>query len=135
MELFETHVINFLVETGSIFAPVLFISFHLLRPLFFLLVVVICISGGIIFVKVAVIIFLVETVSIFAPVLFISFHLLRPLFFLPVVVICISGGMIFGTVAGTIYSIIGITLSSIFFYGIIHWMPKSFHKLTNLREK
>ncbi|HLR79102.1 MAG TPA: VTT domain-containing protein [Bacillota bacterium] len=89
MELFETHVINFLVETGSIFAPVLFISFHLLRPLFFL----------------------------------------------PVVVICISGGMIFGTVAGTIYSIIGITLSSIFFYGIIHWMPKSFHKLTNLREK
>src|SRR5699024_11782922 len=73
--------------------------------------------------------------SIFAPVLFISFHLLRPLFFLPVVVICISGGMIFGTVAGTIYSIIGIMLSSIFFYGIIHWIQKAFHKFTNLREK
>src|SRR5699024_2431042 len=43
--------------------------------------------------------------------------------------------MIFGTAAGTIYSIIGITLSSIFFYGIIHWIPKSYHKLTKFSEK
>ncbi|GAA0426396.1 MAG: TVP38/TMEM64 family protein [Bacillota bacterium] len=41
------------METGGLFAPLLFISFHLLRPLFFLPVVFICISGGILFGAVA----------------------------------------------------------------------------------
>jgi len=77
----------------------------------------------------------IELGGLFAPVLFISFHLLRPLFFLPVVFICISGGVLFGTVAGTIYSLIGITLSSIAFYGIIHWMPKTLEKLLHLKQK
>lgn len=77
----------------------------------------------------------IETGGLFAPVLFISFHLLRPLFFLPVVFICISGGVLFGTVAGTLYSVIGITLSSVVFYGIIRWMPKTFKKLTDLKKK
>ncbi|HEX6594596.1 MAG TPA: VTT domain-containing protein [Bacillota bacterium] len=77
----------------------------------------------------------VETGGLLAPIVFISFHLIRPLLFLPVVVICISGGIIFGTVAGTVYSIIGITLSSIFFYGMIRWMPKSLTSFVRLREK
>ncbi|WP_010532434.1 TVP38/TMEM64 family protein [Lentibacillus jeotgali] len=77
----------------------------------------------------------IETGGLFAPVLFISFHLLRPLFFLPVVLICISGGVLFGTVAGTLYSVIGITLSSLIFYAIIRWMPNTFAKLVNLKQK
>ncbi|WP_430784880.1 TVP38/TMEM64 family protein [Virgibacillus flavescens] len=77
----------------------------------------------------------IETGGIFAPLLFISFHLLRPLFFLPVVFICISGGILFGAVAGTVYSIIGITLSSIGFYGVIRWMPKTFERLVRLKGK
>ncbi|WP_217586927.1 TVP38/TMEM64 family protein [Lentibacillus saliphilus] len=77
----------------------------------------------------------VETGGLFAPILFIGFHLLRPLFFLPVVIICISGGVLFGAVAGTVYSIIGITLSSVFFYGVIRWMPQTLNKLLNVKKK
>lgn len=77
----------------------------------------------------------IELGGLFAPILFISFHLLRPLLFLPVVFICISGGVLFGAVAGTIYSIIGITLSSIIFYGIIRWMPRTLDRLLRLKQK
>lgn len=77
----------------------------------------------------------IETGGLFAPLLFISFHLLRSLFFFPVVVICISGGLLFGAVAGTVYSVIGITLSSIIFYIMIHWMPKTHKKLIQLKQK
>ncbi|HLR62664.1 MAG TPA: VTT domain-containing protein [Lentibacillus sp.] len=77
----------------------------------------------------------IETGGLLAPILFISFHLLRPLFFLPVVFICVSGGVLFGTVAGTLYSVIGITLSSLIFYAIIRWMPNTFAKLVNLKQK
>lgn len=77
----------------------------------------------------------IETGGLFAPILFISFHLLRPLLFLPVVFICISGGVLFGTIAGTLYSVIGITLSSVVFYGMIHWMPRTFKKITRLKKK
>src|SRR5699024_12407458 len=70
----------------------------------------------------------IELGGLFAPVLFISFHLIRPLFFLAVVFICISGGVLVGTLAGCIYSIIGITLLCVAFYGIIHWMPKTLEK-------
>lgn len=52
MELFGSYLMA-VVETGGIFAPLLFISFHLLRPLFFLPVVFICISGGVLFGAVA----------------------------------------------------------------------------------
>ncbi|MFA1821253.1 TVP38/TMEM64 family protein [Virgibacillus oceani] len=77
----------------------------------------------------------IGTGGLLAPLLFIIFHLIRPLFFVPVVFICISGGILFGPVAGTFYSLIGITLSSIFFYFIIRWMPKSFDKFINLKQK
>ncbi len=78
---------------------------------------------------------IVETGGYFAPLLFIIFHLLRPLFFLPVVFICISGGILFGTIAGTIYSIVGITLSSALFYGVIQKMPQTVERFSNLKDK
>lgn len=76
-----------------------------------------------------------EASGFFAPLLFIAFHLLRPLFFLPVAFICISGGVMFGTIEGTIYSVIGVTLSSIAFYQVSQWMPKSLEKLVRLKHK
>ena len=48
MELLGSYIFTF-VENGGLLAPILFISFHLLRPLFFLPVVFICISGGMLF--------------------------------------------------------------------------------------
>ncbi|WP_174614000.1 TVP38/TMEM64 family protein [Virgibacillus ihumii] len=78
---------------------------------------------------------IVETGGFFAPLLFIICHLFRPLFFLPVVLICISGGVLFGTIAGTVYSVVGITLSSIIFYGVIRWMPGTTNKLLHLKQK
>lgn len=77
----------------------------------------------------------VEMGGLFAPLFFILFHLLRPLFFLPVVFICISGGVLFGPMAGTVYSIIGITLSSMFFYLMIDRMPKSLDRLIRVKQK
>ncbi|QDP40820.1 TVP38/TMEM64 family protein [Radiobacillus deserti] len=48
MELLGTYLMA-VVEKGGLFAPLLFISFHILRPLFFLPVAFICISGGLLF--------------------------------------------------------------------------------------
>lgn len=76
----------------------------------------------------------IESGGLFAPLLFITFHLIRPLFFLPVIFICISGGMLFGSINGTLYSIIGITLSSILFYKLISYMPKTFHRLVYIKH-
>jgi uncharacterized membrane protein YdjX (TVP38/TMEM64 family) len=78
---------------------------------------------------------IVQTGGLFAPLLFISVHLLRPLFFLPVVFICISGGIIFGVFYGTVFSIIGITLSSMIFYIVIQWMPKTSKRLMRMKKK
>ncbi|WP_010651112.1 TVP38/TMEM64 family protein [Oceanobacillus massiliensis] len=77
----------------------------------------------------------IEMGGLFSPLLFIVFHLLRPMLFLPVVFICISGGVLFGPVAGSVYSIIGITLSSILFYTMIGWMPKSLNRLIQVKQK
>lgn len=77
----------------------------------------------------------VESGGLFAPLFFITFHLIRPFLFLPVVFIYISGGIFFGALAGTFYSVIGITLSSILFYFIIRWMPKTFQLLPALQKK
>ncbi|QSS99186.1 TVP38/TMEM64 family protein [Pontibacillus sp. ALD_SL1] len=76
-----------------------------------------------------------EASGFFAPLLFISFHLLRPLLFLPVAFICISGGILFGAVTGSIYSVIGVTLSSLLFYKMSQWMPKTLQKLVKLKHK
>ncbi|SET78577.1 Uncharacterized membrane protein YdjX, TVP38/TMEM64 family, SNARE-associated domain [Salinibacillus kushneri] len=78
---------------------------------------------------------IVESSGMFAPVLFIGMHLLRPLIFMPVAFICVSGGILFGMVSGTIYSVIGITLSSIFFYRFLVFMPKTFKRLVRLKTK
>ena len=77
----------------------------------------------------------IELGGLFAPILFICFHLLRPFFFLPVVFICITGGIIFGPIAGSIYSLIGITLSSVIFYGIYRKIPKSINRVLRIKNR
>ncbi|WP_085991729.1 TVP38/TMEM64 family protein [Oceanobacillus senegalensis] len=77
----------------------------------------------------------IEMGGLLSPLFFICFHLIRPLFFIPVIFICVSGGILYGPIAGTIYSIVGITLSSVLFYGIIHRMPKKLERLVNLKQK
>lgn len=77
----------------------------------------------------------VELGGLFAPLLFIGFHLLRPLFFIPVVFICISGGILFGPVAGSLYSLVGITLSSVLFYGIYRKMPSTMDRIFRLKGR
>lgn len=52
MDYFGNYVMT-VIEMGGFFAPLLFIVFHLFRPLLFLPVVFICISGGILFGPVA----------------------------------------------------------------------------------
>jgi len=77
----------------------------------------------------------IETSGFYAPLLFIIFHLLRPVFFLPVFILCIFGGLAFGTVTGSIYSLIGMTLSSMAFYGLFKAVPKLSYKLIQLKTK
>lgn len=77
----------------------------------------------------------IEANTFLAPIMFISFHLLRSFIFLPVIFVCISGGILFGPFVGTIYSVIGITLSSVLFYGLIRRMPKTLDKILRLKEK
>ncbi|RFU61961.1 TVP38/TMEM64 family protein [Bacillus sp. V59.32b] len=77
----------------------------------------------------------IGTTSTFAPFVFIIFHLLRQFLFIPVVVVCISGGILFGPAAGTLYSIIGLTLSSLFFYTVIHRFPKTMERLLRMKNK
>lgn len=48
MEQLGAYILTF-VENGGLFAPILFIGFHLLRPLLFIPVIFICVSGGILF--------------------------------------------------------------------------------------
>ena len=48
MEYIGVYVMT-IVETGGVFAPLFFIALHLLRPLLFLPVVFLCITGGILF--------------------------------------------------------------------------------------
>ncbi|HLO10935.1 MAG TPA: VTT domain-containing protein [Pseudoneobacillus sp.] len=78
---------------------------------------------------------LVESVGILAPLAFIFFHLFRQFLFIPVAIVCIAGGVLFGTVLGTIYSIIGLMLVSIMFYFVINRMPKTYDKLSKIKEK
>ncbi len=77
----------------------------------------------------------IELSGLFAPLLFICFHLLRPFFFIPVVFICISGGIMFGPIAGSLYSLIGITLSSLLFYGIYCTLPNTIHRVSRIKQK
>ena len=77
----------------------------------------------------------VEIGGLFAPILFICFHLLRPFFFIPVVFICIAGGLMFGPVVGSIYSLIGVTISSILFYGIYCKMPKTLNGIFRIKDR
>lgn len=79
--------------------------------------------------------YVIQVSGILAPLLFILLHVLRPLFFLPVIFICMFGGVLFGATAGAVYSIIGISITSLTFYFVVHRMPKAFTKFKALREK
>lgn len=48
MELLGDNIMMY-IGTGGLFAPLLFISFHLLRPVLFIPVMFICIAGGLLF--------------------------------------------------------------------------------------
>jgi uncharacterized membrane protein YdjX (TVP38/TMEM64 family) len=78
---------------------------------------------------------LLASFGAFAPLLFIFLHLLRQFLFLPVGLICVLGGLLFGVVFGTIYSIIGITLVSVVFYGVVKRLPKAFNKVISMKER
>jgi uncharacterized membrane protein YdjX (TVP38/TMEM64 family) len=77
----------------------------------------------------------VSSYGAYAPLLFIFLHLLRQFLFLPVGLICVLGGLLFGVVFGTIYSVIGVTLVSMCFYGIVKRLPKAFNKIFHLKER
>ncbi|WP_349408099.1 TVP38/TMEM64 family protein [Pseudalkalibacillus sp. SCS-8] len=70
-----------------------------------------------------------------APILFIFLHILRQFLFIPVGFICILGGVAFGVIFGTIYSLIGITLVSLYFYALVKSLPKSYSRFMKLKEK
>jgi len=71
MEYLGNYLMTF-IEMGGLLAPVLFIVFHLLRPLLFLPVVFICISGGILFGPVAGTVYSIIGITL-SSVLFYSF--------------------------------------------------------------
>lgn len=77
----------------------------------------------------------IEEAGWLAPVLFIVLHLIRPLLFIPVIVVCIAGGFLFGFVYGTIYSIIGLSLMSLFFYKLVDVFPKFRERVIRLKKK
>lgn len=85
--------------------------------------------------ELAMVLIMVEAGGIFAPIAFILFHFLRQFLFFPVALICIAGGVLFGTIAGTIYSLIGLLLSSLLFYVLIHRIPKTHEKLSKVKKK
>ncbi|MGC4376146.1 VTT domain-containing protein [Fictibacillus sp. Mic-4] len=81
------------------------------------------------------IIHILRYAGLFAPLIFIALHVLRQFLFIPIGLICVIGGLLFGSLSGSLYSIIGITLSSIMFYGLRRVMPKMFSKITGLKNK
>ncbi|EIT84420.1 hypothetical protein A374_15489 [Fictibacillus macauensis ZFHKF-1] len=73
--------------------------------------------------------------GIFAPVFFILLHVMRQFLFIPVGLICMAGGVLFGSLYGTLYSMIGITLSSIMFYGLLQKMPSMLQRFSKLKKR
>lgn len=78
---------------------------------------------------------IIEEAGWLAPVLFILLHLIRPMLFIPVLLICMAGGVFFGFLYGTLYSVIGLSLSSLIFYKLIHVFPSLHRKITSLKMR
>jgi len=85
--------------------------------------------------KLNVLFVIIETHWWLASLGFIIFHIVRQVLFIPVVIICIAGGALFGGLIGSIYSIVGLTLSSLFFYFLYHQMPRVFGKVLAMKER
>ncbi|MFC8574687.1 TVP38/TMEM64 family protein, partial [Heyndrickxia sporothermodurans] len=77
----------------------------------------------------------VEGSAVLAPFMFILFHVLRQFLFIPVAVVCMAGGILFGSLLGIIYSLAGLMLLSVLFYGCIKKMPKTYEKLLKIKLK
>ncbi|WP_413379183.1 TVP38/TMEM64 family protein [Alkalihalobacillus sp. 1P02AB] len=77
----------------------------------------------------------IEASGWLAPFFFIVLHIIRPFLFIPVLLTCLVGGYIFGTLYGALYSIIGLTLTSLFFYLLIHYFPNFGQRLSQLKGK
>ncbi|GAE30143.1 TVP38/TMEM64 family protein [Alkalihalobacillus hemicellulosilyticus] len=78
---------------------------------------------------------MIEQSGWLAPLFFILLHVFRQVFFVPVLLVCLLGGYLFGTFYGSIYSIVGLTLVSILFYGVIGLFPSFRQRLSRLQEK
>ena len=63
-----------LMETAGILSPLLFISFHLLRPLFFLPVIIICMTGGVLFGTLAGTFYSIIGITLSSTVFYIMIH-------------------------------------------------------------
>ncbi|KAB7668030.1 TVP38/TMEM64 family protein [Bacillus sp. B1-b2] len=85
--------------------------------------------------QLAVLFVMLEVGGILAPIIFILFHTLRQFLFIPPILVCIAGGVLFGVTWGTVYSIIGLTINCLFFYGVIHRLPKTHLRLSNLKKR
>lgn len=78
---------------------------------------------------------ILQTSGIFAPAAFILLHVIRQYVFVPVSLICMVGGVFFGVLYGTVYSLVGLTLASICFYGLYNRIPSLFGKMQTFKEK
>lgn len=70
-----------------------------------------------------------------APFIFIVLHIIRQIFFIPVHLIILLGGLLFGSIFGSVYSLIGLTLNCVIFYGCYRLFPISFKKVITLKTK
>ncbi|CAG9619581.1 TVP38/TMEM64 family protein [Sutcliffiella rhizosphaerae] len=85
--------------------------------------------------KLEVLFVVIESHWLLASLGFLLFHIVRQILFIPVVIICIAGGALFGGLIGSIYSIVGLTLSSLFFYFLYQQFPRIFAKILNMKER
>lgn len=85
--------------------------------------------------KLEVLFIVIENHWLLASLGFLLFHILRQILFIPVIIICIAGGALFGGLLGSIYSIIGLTLSSLFFYWLYQQFPKFFARILAMKER
>ncbi|KUP05779.1 hypothetical protein Q73_10750 [Bacillus coahuilensis m2-6] len=76
-----------------------------------------------------------QSIGWIAPLFFIVLHLVRPMLFIPIVLICIPGGILFGPVLGSLYSLIGLTLSSCLFYGLLNRFGYIQNRFRRLRKR
>ncbi len=76
---------------------------------------------------------LIEKSGWLAPLGFVLLHTLRQFLLVPVLLVCLIGGYLFGTIYGSLYSMIGLVVASVLFYGLVQAFP-SMRKKTSGSE-